>query len=122
MVYLKGLFEILVSRRMSQADLCRISGMSSGAISSYMNGKRVPSIANAITIAESLGVTLDELVGREPVLYTPPPPLAKDEETLLENYRSCTPDSKEKIDEYAEFQSAKSKESTRDSKRSKRSA
>lgn len=121
MAHLKGLFEILVSRGMSQADLCRISGLSSGAISSYMNGKRVPSIANAITIAESLGVTLDELVGREPTRYAPPP-LTKDEEALLDDYRNCTPTSKEKIDEYAEFQSAKSKESTRDSKRSKRSA
>ncbi len=122
MVYLKGLFEILVSRRMSQADLCRISGLSSGVISSYINGRRVPSIIGAIRIADSLGVTLDELVGREPVLYTPPPPLTKDEEALLDDYRSCTPTSKEKIDEYAEFQSAKSKESTRDLKRSKRSA
>lgn len=122
MNHLKGLFEILVSRGMSQADLCRISGLSSGVISSYINGRRVPSIVGAIRIADSLGITLDELVGREHVLYTPPPPLAKDEEALLENYRSCTPTSKEKIDEYAEFQSAKSKESTRDSKRSKRSA
>lgn len=121
MTHLKGLFEILVSRGMSQADLCRISGLSSGALSNYMNGNRVPSVTNAITIANALGVTLDELVGREPTRYAPPP-LTKDEEALLENYRNCTPTSKEKIDEYAEFQSAKSKESTRDSKRSKRSS
>ena len=121
MTLLAGLQGILDSRNMKHADLCRLCGMSSGAISSYMNGNRVPSIANAITIAESLGVTLDELVGREPTRYAPPP-LTKDEEALLENYRNCTPTSKEKIDEYAEFQSAKSKESTRDSKRSKRSA
>ena len=122
MVYLKGLFDILVSRGMSQADLCRISGLSSGVISSYINGRRVPSIIGAIRIADSLGVTLDELIGREPVLYTPPPPLAKDEDTLLENYRKCTQKNKDKVSEYAEFQSAKSKESTRNSKRSKRSA
>lgn len=121
MTHLKGLFEILVSRGMSQADLCRISGLSSGVISSYINGRRVPSIVGAIRIADALGVTLDELVGREPTRYAPPP-LTKDEEALLDDYRSCTPTSKEKIDEYAEFQSAKSKESTRDSKRSKRSA
>lgn len=121
MTLLAGLQGILDSRNMKPADLCRLCGMSSGAISSYMNGKRVPSIANAITIAESLGVTLDELVGREPTRYAPPP-LTKDEEALLDDYRNCTPTSKEKIDEYAEFQSAKSKESTRDLKRSRRSA
>lgn len=111
MVYLKGLFEILVSRGMSQADLCRISGLSSGVISSYINGRRVPSIVGAIRIADSLGITLDELVGREPVLYTPPPPLAKDEEALLENYRKCTQKNKDKVSEYAEFQGKKSRKS-----------
>lgn len=121
MTLLAGLQVILDSRNMKPADLCRLCGLSSGAISNYMSGKRVPSIANAITIAEALGVTLDELVGREPTHYAPPP-LTKSEEALLDDYRSCTPTSREKIDEYAEFQSAKSKESARDSKQSRRSA
>ena len=110
MVYLKGLFEILVSRGMSQADLCKISGMSSGAISSYINGRRIPSVVCAIRIADSLGVTLDELVGREPVHYTLPP-LAKDEETIIKDFRKCTQENKDKVAEYAEFQGKKSRKS-----------
>ena len=47
MTLLAGLQGILDSRNMKPADLCRLCGMSSGAISSYMNGKRVPSIATA---------------------------------------------------------------------------
>lgn len=121
MILLKGLPGILDSKGMKPADLCRISGLSSGLISSYMSGAKTPTLKSAVTIAESLNVSLDELVGRKPSHFAPPP-LTKDEEALLDDYRNCTPTSKEKIDEYAEFQSAKSKESTRDSKRSKRSA
>ncbi len=63
MTLLAGLQGILDSRNMKPADLCRLCGLSTGVMSNYMNGKRVPSIANAITIANALGVTLDELVG-----------------------------------------------------------
>ena len=37
MTLLAGLQGILDSRNMKPADLCRLCGMSSGAISSYMN-------------------------------------------------------------------------------------
>ena len=103
MVYLKGLFDILVSRGMSQADLCRISGLSSGLISSYMSGAKSPTIKSAITIAESLNVSLDELVGRKPTHFAPPP-LSKDESELLKDFRKCTQENKDKVSEYAEFQ------------------
>ena len=55
MTLLAGLQGILDSRNMKPADLCRLCGLSTGVMSNYMNGKRVPSIANAITIANAQG-------------------------------------------------------------------
>lgn len=119
MILLKGLPSILERKNLKPADLCRLSGLSSGTISNYMSGKRVPSIANAIEIANALDVSLDELVGRKPAHYAPPA-LSKDESILLENYRDCTPKAKENVSEYAEFQGDKSKESESDSELSGR--
>lgn len=51
MILLKGLPDILASRGMKPADLCRISGLSSGLISSYMSGAKTPTLKSAVTIA-----------------------------------------------------------------------
>lgn len=109
MILLKGLPDILASRGMKPADLCRISGLSSGLISSYMSGAKTPTLKSAVTIAESLNVSLDELVGRKPSHFAPPP-LTHDEAELLDDYRKCTQDAKDKVSEYAEFQGAMSAE------------
>lgn len=118
---LVGLPSILERKNLKPADLCRLSGLSSGAISSYMSGKRVPSIANTIAIADALHVSLDELVGRKPAHFATPP-LSKDEKMLLDSYRDCTPKAKENVTEYAEFQGAKSKENGNCSEQSRKYA
>lgn len=109
MILLKCLPDILASRGMKPADLCRISGLSSGLISSYMSGAKTPTLKSAVTIAESLNVSLDELVGRKPSHFAPPP-LTHDEAELLDDYRKCTQEAKDKVSEYAEFQGAMSAE------------
>lgn len=48
----------------SQARLSTKSGISSQNISLWESNKAFPTIINLIPIAEALGVTLDELVGR----------------------------------------------------------
>ena len=48
----------------SQAKLCQKTGISNACISFYENGIVFPGVLNLIDIADALGITLDELVGR----------------------------------------------------------
>lgn len=57
--------EILTERNLKQADLCRMTGISTALMSKYMTGKASPSLDNAQSIAVALGITLDYLVGRD---------------------------------------------------------
>ena len=59
------LAEILAEQNLKQADLCRMTGISTALMSNYMTGKASPSLDNALMIAKALGITLDYLVGRK---------------------------------------------------------
>lgn len=48
----------------SQSKLSIKSGINTMSISQWERGKAFPTIINLIPIADALGVTLDELVGR----------------------------------------------------------
>lgn len=52
---------LLESRGLKQADLCRMTGIDTGLMSTYMSGKKAPSLSNAILIASALNISLDEL-------------------------------------------------------------
>jgi DNA-binding XRE family transcriptional regulator len=56
---------------MTREELAASAGMSSRSIENYENGHMEPGTGAAIKLADVLGVTLDELVGR-----TPPEPLS----------------------------------------------
>lgn len=66
MDFSESLNRILQSRGLKQADLCRMSGIPSSAMSNYLSGKKVPTLTNAIAMADALAISLDELAGREP--------------------------------------------------------
>ena len=57
----KRLNEKLSEKRLSQADLCRLTGLASSMISHYCNGQREPSVRTAIKIAEALDTTIEDL-------------------------------------------------------------
>ena len=57
----KRLNEKLSEKKLSQADLCRLTGLASSMISHYCNGQRIPSVPTAIKIAEALDTTIEEL-------------------------------------------------------------
>ena len=59
-----ALLQIMNARGISQADLCRMSGVDTGSMSNYLNGKRSPTLSKAIKIADALGISLDDMVGR----------------------------------------------------------
>lgn len=52
------------AKKFTQAKLERKAGLSRASISHWENDLVSPNIINVITIADALGVTLDELVGR----------------------------------------------------------
>lgn len=51
-------------RKLSQADLAQRLGVTGAAVSAYENGTRQPSYDILIRIANVLGTSLDELLGR----------------------------------------------------------
>lgn len=65
MEFSENLRQIASSRQLSQADLSRMSGIPSSLMSNYFNGKRSPTLTNAIAMADALQISLDELAGRE---------------------------------------------------------
>lgn len=84
MLFKTRLGEILAEQNLKQADLCRMTGISTSLMSNYITGKASPSLDNAETIAKALGITLDYLVGREQSFLH----LSKAKTALLDDYDS----------------------------------
>ena len=67
-------FDVRLTEKMAeldvtQADLCRLTGLASSMISHYCTGQRIPSVPVAANIAKALNTTIDYLAyGREPHL------------------------------------------------------
>ena len=53
---------LLLEKSMKQADLCRMTGIQTSLMSEYINGRKSPTIGNAILIADALNISLDDLV------------------------------------------------------------
>jgi transcriptional regulator with XRE-family HTH domain len=54
------------ARGLSQAQLAKLSGIPKGTLLQWEYGLRTPLLDAAVKLADALGVTLDELAGREP--------------------------------------------------------
>jgi transcriptional regulator with XRE-family HTH domain len=59
-----ALARVRIDRGITQAELARYAGFKPSAISHYETGRRAPSLANLIALADALGVSLDALVVR----------------------------------------------------------
>ena len=57
--------EYRTSIRMTQADFANRLGITGASVSAYENGTRLPSYDVLVKIADILGVTTDELLGRK---------------------------------------------------------
>lgn len=108
----------MAKRDMSQAELCRRSGLKSGHLSPYLNGKkeRDPQLSTAAKIADALDVSLDYLAGR-----TDNPMGFCDEEleglhidsearALLRGFELLPPNGREAIQDQVDFQLSKKRE------------
>lgn len=67
-----------------------------GTIVRWEQGKSTPSVDVALAIAQHLDITIDELVGKSTKADADPI-----EEDLLESFRRCTPDRRQRILETA---------------------
>ena len=65
MEFNESLKRLLIEKNMKQADLCRLAHIQTYLMSEYINGKKSPTIGNAIQMADALDISLDTLAGRE---------------------------------------------------------
>ena len=61
----ENLTVLLKDRNLTQAELCRQTGVQTSLMSEYLSGKKSPTIRNAALIADALSITLDALIGRD---------------------------------------------------------
>ena len=61
MEFNESLKRLLIEKNMKQADLCRLAHIQTSLMSEYINGKKSPTIGNAIQIADALDISLDVL-------------------------------------------------------------
>lgn len=54
--------KMLETSGISQKELAKGTGLSEGAISNYINGRRIPSVKALINMSYELDCTLDELM------------------------------------------------------------
>lgn len=88
-------------KEISQAELAKELGVSTGLIGMYENGKRKPSYVMLEAIADYFNVDIDYLTGRESrsTYLLPPEDVLKDdgERVLIKNYRQLSDDGKRAI-------------------------
>lgn len=76
-------------RHLSSADLAALIGVDPSTISNWQSGRRIPTIDYAVRIADSLNITLDELVTPDAVLNNGSLSSLKTAESkLLRDYRT----------------------------------
>ena len=116
----KRLTEKMTELGISQADLCRLTGLASSMVSHYCTGQRMPSIPVAIKIARVLNTTVDYLaygnytqlqetandnfiIAENEVRYKAKPVLYEcdiNEQSIINNFRSLNEEGQSKIIDY----------------------
>ena len=109
----KQLEKALEIRGISQAELCRRSGLKSSYISQYINKPdRDPYLSTAVKIANALNVSLEFLAGEKDTIYfdrTSPK-----EKELIDGFRRLTLDGQDEIMGQLDCQLSKKKEEVSD--------
>ena len=62
-----------VQKNLSQKELAKVFNVAPSTYNQWETGKREPDLAALTAIADFYGVTIDELVGREPIKKEPVP-------------------------------------------------
>ncbi len=69
--------DVRMGSGMSLREVARQLGVSPSFVSQMENGKSQPSVATLYSMAQLLGVSIDELFAQEAAPVTPPPPVAR---------------------------------------------
>ena len=85
-----NLNRLMEEKNIKQIDLCRETGIPTSAMSHYVRGDSDPSFTRAIRIAKALGVTTDELAGKEIKQEQERIELTDNERELLTYYRALS--------------------------------
>ncbi len=116
MLFGERLKETMQAKGLKQADLCRLTGLKSGAIAQYITKPdRDPRLSTVIKIADALDVSIDYMAG-----LTDNPSGMTDEElaqlkidaearALLRGFELLPPEGKTAIQDQVDFQLSKSK-------------
>ena len=116
------MLEKMAERGMTQADLCRHTGLASSMISHYCTGQRTPSVPAALKIAKALRTTVDYLaygdyrhakgvangdliVGENETPYRKEPVLYEcdvNEQAIINTYRLLSDEGQSKILSYVD--------------------
>jgi len=62
---MKPLRKYLKTRRITQAEFARQMGVSQPTVWAWMNGTKTPTADKLVRIADLIGATVDELLGRK---------------------------------------------------------
>ena len=73
------LTEKMQARNLTQADLCRLTGLTTSMISHYCAGQRLPNIPAALKIAKALNTTVEYLAQGTSTYAVSPYSVAEDE-------------------------------------------
>lgn len=71
--------QLLQEKDITGYKLAKMTGLSQGLISDYKSGRSVPSAKASLKIAEALGISVDELFGKQ----TPQDPPTPEEENAF---------------------------------------
>lgn len=61
-IFANNLVEMLEDANMSQRELADIAGLSEGAVSGYINKRKIPSLRAIINIAYALDCSVEDLI------------------------------------------------------------
>jgi transcriptional regulator with XRE-family HTH domain len=61
-IFGRGLYKLMKARKWAQADFAKEAGVSDDAISRYIRGRSLPTVANAQRMAAALEMTVEEMM------------------------------------------------------------
>lgn len=68
----KDIAPIIRARRgelgITQSELAKKAGVTRAAMCRYESGERIPTLDTAVRLSRALGINLDQLAGREPLV------------------------------------------------------
>lgn len=94
---------LLFKRGITQADVCRLTGIPTSLMSNYIKGVKSPTLTNSIKLAQAFNITLDELAGLSLPDAQDKTVLSEEEYPIMTKYRRLNDSGKEYIDAQLDF-------------------